>query len=141
MKNNTKVKYIWDMFVGDNLPHQANQYNIPIITWRKLMDQMIDVFHIKLVNEYKLLQKYLMDLISVNHTISVNLNTDVENRFLCLFIGFPIALHAGILIAVFLNGILYFNEFPFNLCSKISYSETILLCFAILPIEKKGYLA
>ena len=58
---------------------------------------MIDILHQKLAREYRTLPKKLVDLITANPDISVNLNTDKEGQLLRCFIGFPIVWHVGTL--------------------------------------------
>lgn len=85
------------MFLCGNSQYLENLYQLGMCSWRTIVDQMTDVLHINMVQDYKILLKYLIDLISVNPGISINLNIDVENHFLCLFVEFLIALYVGTL--------------------------------------------
>ena len=85
-KNNATVRSIQKMFIVGNLQYPSNLCKLSIKSWRIVADQFIDILHYNILQDYKLVQQYLVDLISVNPEIPINLNIDVENRFyVCLW--------------------------------------------------------
>ena len=47
--------------------------------------------------EYKTLLRQVVDLLTINRKLSVNLNTDREGQLLRCFVSLPIAWHVGTL--------------------------------------------
>ena len=144
LKDKYIVRNIKLMFEKGN--KSPNKAPLSPTSWNNIIDNMIDILHKQLAREYKLLPKKLVDLITANPDISVNLNTDEDGRLLRLFVGFPMARHVGTLTLpiyiadCFFYKIPSFNGVIFNICSKTPYGDIILLCFAILPKEKTRHL-
>lgn len=134
------------MFIDGNLDYPPIHCRLTTPSWRNIVDQFTDILHFKIVEDYKMLPQYLGDLISANPDISINLNTDVHDRFLRCCVIFPIARHVCTLTLPILIADCFFYRTPsfygvvFNLCSKTPYGETILLMFAILPLENTRHL-
>ena len=139
LKIRTIIRSIKRMFEKGNKP--PNKVPLSPTSWNNIIDNMIDILHKKLAREYKLLPKKLVDLITANPDISVNLNTDEEGQLLRCFVGFPMAWHVGTLtLPIYITDCFFyktpsFNGVIFNICSKTPYGDIILLCFAILPKE------
>ena len=90
------------------------------------------------------LKKFL--LANVDKKITVIMQCDEENRFLRLYIGFPMALHVGKLTLPFLvcDGHHFktasYTGIMFGICSKDGYGNSALLSFSIIPIENIRHL-
>ena len=147
MKAGKIVEDIQFMFETGDERNQRNCTKLSTVAWNSIVDNMIDILYHKMAREYKMIPQQLIDLITINPNLSVNLNTDAQGQFLRCFVGFPIALHVGTLTLPILIADCFFYRTPsfngvvFNLCSKTPYGDTILLCFAILPIKKSRHLA
>ena len=89
LKNDTTVGKIWDKF------EQDHKCDLSPGSWQTIMDRMIYFLSHKLAREYKGIPSQLVDLILVNPESPINLNIDIDDRFLRLFVGFLIALHVG----------------------------------------------
>ena len=143
LKKGTIVKSIKRMLENGNRNNSSNNTDLSNTAWIAIVNNMIDILYHNIAREYKTLPQQLVDLITANPELSVNLNTDQKGWLLRCFVGFPIAWHVGTLTLpiyitdCFFYKTLLFNSVVFNLCSKTPYSDTILLFFAILPIKKQ----
>ena len=97
LKSDKNVEHIQKMFIDGNLGYLPNHCNLTIQSWRIIVDQFIGILHFQIVEDCKMLPQYLGDLNSANPEISVNLNTDVHDRFLRCCVIFPIARYVGTL--------------------------------------------
>ena len=109
MKTGKIVSDIQTMFeTGEG--NQRNYTDLKRVSWHSIVDNMIDILYHKMAREYKMIPRQLIDLITINPKLSVNLNTDPQGRFLRCFVGFPIALHVGTLTLPILIADCFFIE-------------------------------
>jgi len=90
---------------------------------------------------YAELPAKLTNLIDNNPKLTVALQADSEGRFHRLFLGYPVAQHFGdITVPIYIADAFHYKTSSydgicFNLCTKSSFGDTIILALAIVPSE------
>ena len=76
LKKWTVVEAIICMFKSGNQNNSPNNTDLSQTAWNSIVDNMIDILYQNIAREYKTLPRKLVDLLTTNGEISVNLNTD-----------------------------------------------------------------
>ena len=98
-----------------------NDIELSDTAWNTIVDNMIDILYHNTAREYKTLPQQLVDLITANPDLSVNLNIDQKCRLLRCFVGFPIARHVGILtLPLYIADFFFYKTPSFNVVVLIS---------------------
>ena len=97
LKTGKIVQAIIRSFECGDANNSPNATDLSLTAWNSIVDNMIDILYQNIAREYKTLPRKLVDLLTTNNRISVNLSTDVHGRLLRCFVGMPIARHVGTL--------------------------------------------
>ena len=77
LKTGDIVNAIIRSFTNGNANNSFNVTELKTTAWNSIIDNMIDILYQNIAREYKTLPRKLVDLLTTNDGISVNLNTDV----------------------------------------------------------------
>ena len=78
LKTGDIVKAIIRSFKNGDVNNSLNITHLKTTAWNSIIDNMIDIFYQNIAREYKTLPRKLVDLLTTNNGISVNLNEDVQ---------------------------------------------------------------
>ena len=76
LKTGDIVNAIIRSFKHGNANNSSNVTHLKTTAWNSIIDNMIDILYQNIAREYKTLPRKLVDLLTTNDGISVNLNTD-----------------------------------------------------------------
>ena len=76
LKKGTIVESIKRMFVNGDQNNSLNDTELSDTAWNAIVDNMIDILYHNIAREIKTLPQQLVDLITANPILSINLNTD-----------------------------------------------------------------
>ena len=85
LKTGDIVKAIIHSFTNGDANNSSNVTHLKTTAWNSIIDNMIDILYQNVAREYKTLPRKLVDLLTTNDGISVNLNTDRLGRLLRCF--------------------------------------------------------